>query len=65
MSVLPVMSIGATGALKTCRVVRLSAAGAIVEGVVDSIDPLVAIRIRTPAGLVAVGASTARIESFT
>jgi BirA family biotin operon repressor/biotin-[acetyl-CoA-carboxylase] ligase len=47
------------------RVVRLSAAGAIVEGVVDSIDPLVAIRIRTPAGLLAVGASTARIESFT
>lgn len=47
------------------RVVRLSAAGSIVEGVVDSIDPLVALRIRTPAGLLAVEASTARIESFT
>jgi BirA family biotin operon repressor/biotin-[acetyl-CoA-carboxylase] ligase len=33
------------------RVVRLSAAGAIVEGVVDSIDPLVAIRIRRSDGL--------------
>lgn len=47
------------------RVVRLSAAGSIVEGVVESIDPLVALRIRTAAGLVDVGASTARIDSFT
>jgi BirA family biotin operon repressor/biotin-[acetyl-CoA-carboxylase] ligase len=47
------------------RVVRLSAAGSIVEGVVESIDPLVAIRIRTASGAIDVEASTARIESFT
>lgn len=47
------------------RVVRLSAAGAIVEGVVESIDPLVAIRIRRSDGVHDVDVSTARIESFT
>lgn len=46
------------------RTVRISAAGDMVEGVVESIDPLVAIRIRTPTGLLDVDASTARIESF-
>jgi BirA family biotin operon repressor/biotin-[acetyl-CoA-carboxylase] ligase len=46
------------------RVVRLSAAGAIVEGVVESIDPLVAIRIRRSDGVHHVDVSTARIESF-
>ncbi len=46
------------------RVVRLSAAGTIVEGVVESIDPLVALRIRTASGAIDVEASTARIESF-
>lgn len=46
------------------RTVRIAAAGDMVEGVVESIDPLVAIRIRTAAGVLEVDASSARIESF-
>ena len=46
------------------RTVRISAAGTIVEGVVESIDPLVGIRVCTARGVADVEASTARIESF-
>ncbi|MEY4534464.1 MAG: hypothetical protein RLZZ246_782 [Planctomycetota bacterium] len=46
------------------RRVRLHAAGSIIEGTVESIDPLVALRLRTADGVRDVPASTARIESF-
>jgi len=46
------------------RTVRICAKSAIMEGVVESIDPLVAVLIRTPEGLREVDLSTARFESF-
>jgi BirA family biotin operon repressor/biotin-[acetyl-CoA-carboxylase] ligase len=47
------------------RVVRIRAADGPVEGVVESIDPLVSITVRTARGVREIDASTARIESFT
>jgi BirA family biotin operon repressor/biotin-[acetyl-CoA-carboxylase] ligase len=46
------------------RVVRIRAADGPVEGVVESIDPLVSITVRTASGAREIDASTARIESF-
>ena len=46
------------------RTVRIGAGGDMVEGVVESIDPLVGIRVLTAGGVAHVDASTARIESF-
>lgn len=46
------------------RTVRIRAAGSIIEGVIESIDPLAAIRIRASDGVHVVDPSTARIESF-
>jgi hypothetical protein len=45
-------------------VVRIRAADGPVEGVVESIDPLVSITVRTASGVREIDASTARIESF-
>jgi len=46
------------------RVVRLSAAGSTIEGLIESIDPLAAIRVRAADRVHEVDPSTARIESF-
>jgi biotin-(acetyl-CoA carboxylase) ligase len=46
------------------RRVLLTAAGSTIEGTLESIDPLVALRLRTADGVRDVPASTARIESF-
>ncbi|MFZ9689221.1 MAG: biotin--[acetyl-CoA-carboxylase] ligase, partial [Phycisphaerales bacterium] len=46
------------------RRVRLHAAGSTIEGTLESIDPLVALRLRTADGVRDIPASTARIESF-
>jgi len=46
------------------RVVRLSAAGSTIEGLIESIDPMAAIRIRAADRVHEVDPSTARIESF-
>ena len=55
---------GRCRAMRGGGAVRIVADGDRVEGVVESIDPLVAIRIRTAAGVLEVDASSARIESF-
>jgi hypothetical protein len=47
------------------RVVRIRTSAGPVEGIVESIDPLVSITVRTVSGVHQVDASTARIESFT
>jgi BirA family biotin operon repressor/biotin-[acetyl-CoA-carboxylase] ligase len=47
------------------RVVRIRTSAGPVEGIVESIDPLVSITVRTASGVREIDASTARIESFT